>query len=423
LTKEYAILYNSKSDKMSSMGKNCNIMNLGDTMKIMEVLTYYRPHTSGLTIYVERLSRALVERGHDVTVLTSRFDRKLPPEELCDGVSILRVPVLMRISKGVVMPSIGFVATRLVREADIIHLHLPQFDAAGIALRGRLFNKPTIITYHCDLQLGTGIMNSMINRIVYFMNNIAGACTHRIVTYTKDFADNSRYLQRFSRKVSVISPPVELPKVQADAVTKFNDKFNPRERWPVIGMATRFAAEKGVEVLLAALGEIEKYYPDFLVLYSGQYENVLSESQYYQRLRPQIKYYMDRGNWIFTGVLTQREMPLFYKNITLLCVPSLNSTESFGLVQIEAMMHGVPVIASDLPGVRQPVKMTGMGLVSEIGNSSELSKAIITILGDAASFIKAGKEIKEQFSPQSCAAEYEAIFSRVREEINPGKVS
>mgnify|MGYP001140588987 FL=1 len=51
-------------------------------MRILTVLTYYRPHYSGLTIYAERLARALVERGHQVTVLTSQYDPALPHHEL-----------------------------------------------------------------------------------------------------------------------------------------------------------------------------------------------------------------------------------------------------------------------------------------------------------------------------------------------------
>src|SRR5680860_1276610 len=97
-------------------------------------LTYYRPHVSGLTIYVERLGRALVARGHEVTVLTSQYDRQLPREEIVDGVRIVRVPVAMRVSKGVLMPTLGIHATRLVREHDVVSLHLPMFDAFGICL-------------------------------------------------------------------------------------------------------------------------------------------------------------------------------------------------------------------------------------------------------------------------------------------------
>lgn len=75
-------------------------------------------------------------------MLTSQYDRSLPREEIVDGVRIVRAPVAMRVSKGVIMPTFGLLATRLVLSHDVVHLHLPQFDAAGIALRGRLFRKP-----------------------------------------------------------------------------------------------------------------------------------------------------------------------------------------------------------------------------------------------------------------------------------------
>jgi glycosyltransferase involved in cell wall biosynthesis len=62
-------------------------------MRILTILTYYRPHYSGLTIYAERLARALVARGHPVTVLTSRYDPNLPAREVCDGVQVVRPSV------------------------------------------------------------------------------------------------------------------------------------------------------------------------------------------------------------------------------------------------------------------------------------------------------------------------------------------
>ncbi len=113
-------------------------------MRILTGITYYRPHTSGLTIYAERLAKALAKRGHEVTVLTSQFDKALPREEVVEGVRIVRAPVMFRISKGVIMPTFGLLASKLVMEHDVIQLHLPQFDAAGVALRGRLLRKPTV---------------------------------------------------------------------------------------------------------------------------------------------------------------------------------------------------------------------------------------------------------------------------------------
>ncbi|MCE1255731.1 MAG: glycosyltransferase, partial [Anaerolineae bacterium] len=167
-------------------------------MRILIVLTYYRPHVSGLTIYAERLARALAERGHQVTVLTSHYEKNLPYDEMRDGVRVIRVPVLLRISKGVIMPGFPFIATRLFAENDVVQIHLPQFaEAAWVALLGRLFKKPTIVTYHCDLIMPLGILSWLANQGILLMNYFTALFTHKIVTYTQDYAENSSFLRQF----------------------------------------------------------------------------------------------------------------------------------------------------------------------------------------------------------------------------------
>ena len=114
-------------------------------MKVLLVLTYYHPHVSGLTIYVKRLATTLARRGHQVTVLTSRYDRALPLVEQLDGVRVIRVPVLFRVSKGVIMPSFPFRAWNLIRRHDIVSAHLPQFEASLLAGLGRLAGRPVLL--------------------------------------------------------------------------------------------------------------------------------------------------------------------------------------------------------------------------------------------------------------------------------------
>ena len=107
------------------------------------------------------------------------------------------------------MPTFGFLATQLVRDTDVICLHLPQFDAAGVAARGRILRKPTTLTYHCDLTLPAGAFNWTVNQVVHVMNRLAGLLSDRVVGYTRDFASHSPFLRRFRRKLEVIPPPVE----------------------------------------------------------------------------------------------------------------------------------------------------------------------------------------------------------------------
>ncbi|MBM3180964.1 MAG: glycosyltransferase family 4 protein [Chloroflexi bacterium] len=384
-------------------------------MKILTVLTYYRPHTSGLTIYAERLARAFVKRGHAVTVMTTQYDPSLPREKLMDGVKVIRVPVVARVSKGVIAPTFGFVATKLVAQHDVVQLHLPQFDAPGVALRARLFGKPAVLTYHCDLLLPPGVFNRFVNLVVKFQNNLAGLLANHIVTYTQDYADHSSYLSRYASKLTPILPPVELPVPMPQAVSAFAEKHRTKERRPVIGMVTRFAAEKGVEILLEALPVVLKKYPNAQVLYAGQYQNVMGEQAYFDRLNPLIHEYENSGHWTFFGNLDPVQLAALYPNLDVLTVPSLNSTEAFGLVQIEAMMNGVPCVPSALPGVRRPVQMHGMGKVSQIGDPASLAESILGVLDDPQRFAYRGdiEAIKKSYDPDSIAQEYEKLFQRL----------
>lgn len=382
-------------------------------MRILTVLTYYRPHTSGLTIYAERLAKALVQRGHEVTILTTQYQPDLPLEETQEGVSIVRTPVALHISKGVISPSFGRVATQLVRQHDVLQLHLPQFDAPGIVIRGRLFNKPSVLTYHCDLTLPAGPFNFVVNQIVHLMNNVAAILTDRIVTYTQDYADHSVYLSRYKEKLQIIPPPVVLPAPLNGTVESFAQKYHLHKAHPAIGMAARFATEKGVEILLEALPKIIEHYPTAQVLFAGQYLDVLGEQNYFNRLMPTVQKYQEHGHWQFLGVLSPPEMAAFYTNLDALVVPSLNSTEAFGLVQVEAMMNGVPCVASALPGVRQPVMTTGMGKIVPIGDSSALADALLDILANKQDYIREPAAIASRFSPDTIAATYEELFTEL----------
>jgi glycosyltransferase involved in cell wall biosynthesis len=353
-----------------------------------------------------------------VTVLTSQYDKRLSKEEVMDGVRVVRAPVWFRLSKGVIMPAFGFIANRLVVQHDVIHLHLPQFDAAGVALRGRILRKPTVTTYHCDLLMPPGILAHMANLAVTVMNHLAALFTHRIVTYTRDYAENSSFLKRYMHKLHVIPPPVTLPEVPTEEIHTFARRHNKENHHPVIGMSARFATEKGVEVLLGAMPQVLKVYPQALVLFAGPYENIIGEEKYWERLSPTIKQYESAGNWKFLGNLNPVEMAQYYPNLDVLVLPSLNSTEAFGMVQIEAMMNGVPSIASNLPGVRQPVTMHGMGKIIPIGDSNALAEGLLEILAEPSAYQRDPLPIGNRYRPDEIAKEYEQLFDEIQKDLH-----
>jgi glycosyltransferase involved in cell wall biosynthesis len=380
-------------------------------MRILTTLTYYRPHYSGLTIYAERLARALVGRGHQVTVLTSRYDHSLPAREIRDGIQIIRSHVLMNISKGVLMPTLFYSAWVNIRKADVVHLHLPQLDAAYIAWISRLLKKPVVLTYHCDLLLPPGFIHSIANQVSHLANKISVQCANQVVVNTLDYAEQSLFLHHYIQKICAIPTPVELvtPTLADENSLKLKAGLEPGQR--LIGMVARLAAEKGVEYLVGAMPEILKKHPKARVLYVGQYQNVMGEEVYVNKLRPMIDALGDR--WTFLGILPPAELAAFYQQCEVTVLPSTNSTESFGIVQVESMSYGTPVVASDLPGVRQPVKMTGMGRLVPPADAHALADGISEVLSHPEQYQGDVDAVSATYSPQHTAQEYEAVFQEV----------
>ncbi len=374
-------------------------------------LTYYRPHYSGLTIYTERLARSLAKLGHEVTVLTSRFPPDLPAEEDQNGVHIIRPAVALQLSKGVIMPSLPVWALKLIRQADVVNLHLPQMDAAYVSWMARMLGRPVVMTYHCDLKLPKGTIHWIANQGTHLFSHSTALASNLIVTNTRDYAENSHFLRNYLPKMRYVPTPVDVLPVTTQDLQSFREKNNILPGQRIIGINARLATEKGVEYLIEALPEVLKKHPTARVLHSGQYQNVLGEEQYAQKLAPLIEALGE--HWSFLGLLSPTDLSAFFHTSEVLVLPSINSTESFGMVQVEAMTCGTPAVATDLPGVRCPVRETGMGRVVPPRDPRALADAIIQILDRPEKFAGDAETVRQRFSPETVARQYEAIFKEL----------
>jgi glycosyltransferase involved in cell wall biosynthesis len=387
-------------------------------------ITYFKPYVSGLTVYVERLSEELVRRGHEITILTSQFVSQLPRSEVCNGVSIVRVPVAARVSKAVFMPSYPSVALKLLRQHDLVNQHLPQPESTILSVVARtMARRPIVLTYHCDVNLPSSPINRAIDEAAFVNNRLTGFLADAIVAYTDDYAEHSRFLKRYTDRRYVIPPPVSIPSADPAKADAQRARLNLGDA-TVIGFAARFATEKGVEVLLDALPRIQAELGDVRVLFAGPYENVIGEEQYSARLLPRIKS-LGRA-WTFLGTLDPQQLADFYSVCDLTVLPSLNSTESFGMVQVEAMLSGTPVCASSLPGVRVPIQSTGMGIVVPVGDASALATAVVEIARNRPRYVRPRAEIERLFSIGRTADGYVSLYETLLEAragARPVKVS
>jgi glycosyltransferase involved in cell wall biosynthesis len=381
-------------------------------VKILFILTYYRPHVSGLTIYVERLARALAGRGHEVTVLTSHYASGLPYEETVGGVRVVRVPVALRLNKGVVMPAFPFTAWREIKAHEVVSIHLPQVEAALAASLTRLAGRKPLITYHCDLQMPPTWYGKIVDRLAFWDNLLAGRLADTIIAYTQDFADHSPFLSRFGTKLQVILPPVVIPEPTAVGIAALRRRVDLQDGQHVIGFAARFAYEKGANYLIRAIPTLLHSLSDVRLLFAGPYgKDVIGES-IWQDLQPLIEQY--RPYLTFLGTLNPGQMADFFALCDVVTVASINNTESFGLVQVEAFMCGTPVVATDLPGVRQPVRMTGMGEIVPPADAEALGRGIVKVLTAREHYVRPRAEIVRLFDLERCVSEYERLFEQKR---------
>src|SRR5713101_1738842 len=153
-------------------------------MRILMVLTYYHPHWTGLTAYAKRLAEGLVRRGHTVTVLTSRHLPSLPEEEHLEGVRVVRLSVLRRVSRGVVMPTFPAALWREMRRSDLVQIHTPLLEAPLITLCGRLQRRPVVFTHHGDLVMPAGFFNRVIESVVTMLMTQALRMATRITVHS-----------------------------------------------------------------------------------------------------------------------------------------------------------------------------------------------------------------------------------------------
>lgn len=375
-------------------------------MRILTGLTYYDPYMSGLTLYASRLAEALVERGHSVSVIAGQHDRGLPETEQVRGVAVRRIPVRLRLGKGLVMPGLLPQAWRSLREADVLHLHLPQFDGGYLAALARMHGVPTVVTYHCDLSLPPGWVNRVANAVSNVSSRLANHFADVVVVNTLDYAKESHLLRAVLHKALEVLPPARVGEMGQGDRESLTQRAGIRPGDRIIGMVGRVAAEKGVDVLAAALPLIQRDHPSARVLHAGAFRDVPGESHYLAKVMQVTESLGD--SWRFLGPLPDGELAALFRVSDVTVLPSTNGTESFGMVQVESMLCGTPVVASSLPGVRVPVTVSGMGKLAAPNDPVDLARAVSAILAEPR---PVRSRILDDITPQAVAAQYDTIFT------------
>ncbi len=364
--------------------------------KILIILNYYAPYISGVTEYARLAAEMLARDGHDVTVLASNHAGLAEREEI-NGVHVHRAKVLMKISKGTISPAFIVLARKLSKQADVVNLHCPMLESGLISL---LIPRAKIVTmYHCDVNLPASFINKLIVRIMDLSHRICLGRSRAITVTSVDYAAHSRVAGKYLDKTMEIAAPIK---------EYFPQKIEKGDK-KVIGFCGRIVEEKGLDVLLKAFESIRGQRDDVELRIAGDYRSVAGGSIY-----PRLKAYVDENgikDVYFLGKLPEDEMPRFFSALDVFVLPSVNSLEAFGMVQIEAMRCGAPVVSSDLYGVRSIVRRTGAGVVSKTGDHRDLAACILRVLENREKYSRSVEEIEQVYSNKIWGDSYKkALF-------------
>lgn len=349
-------------------------------MNITHIVCRFPPYHGGMGAVALHMVKGLSDRGHTVEVLTPLYgvSEEKNSEFAALTVEATRIAPSIQYGNAAYLPAIK----KELDRADIVHLHYPFFGTANLVRRWKLQHpqKKFVVTYHMDTRADgwKGLFFSWY--AAYWMPKILSQAD-AITVSSFAYAEASQAADHFFR---------HQPRWHELPFGVDIDRFHPRNRpdelflqhglnkdMPTIlfvgGMDTAHAF-KGIPVLLKALLVLQKQGVPFQAVFVG--EGNLREGF---RLTA-------RGLGLshavrFVGRATEEALPLFYNMADVLVLPSTHQNEAFGMVLLEAFASGVPVIASDLPGVRTLALKAGVTFIS--GSHTDLADAIAEYLTDA----------------------------------------
>ena len=374
------------------------------TIKLLTILTYYRPHWTGLTVHAVQVAEGLAARGIEVTVLTVRHSPDLERDEVINGVRVIRLQPVARFSRGMITPALLWAAPLLIRDHDVVQIHTPLPEGPIIAAWCRLLRRPLLMTHHGDLVMPPGLFNQILQQVGYYVLFTTGALANAVTSYSQDYAKYSRLLQHFEDKLSCIYPPVEFPVPDIQAASAWRHELGLDGKL-LIGFAGRWVEEKGFDYLLQAFPLVRKRFPNAHLIFAG--DNNVSYDNFYKQCLPYIE--PVREHLTNLGLIHDpQKMANFYALCDLFVQPS--RTDMMGLTQVEAMLSGTPVIASDIPGARVVIKETGFGKLSPAGQPNALAAAICHVIQNRDQYSPTRERVRQIFNTEKSLNQYQTIL-------------
>jgi glycosyltransferase involved in cell wall biosynthesis len=312
------------------------------------------------------------------------------------------------------MPSFPLAARALIAEQDVVQVHIPMLETWLVTALAKRRGVPSVVLNHGDLIMPPRPLDQLIQRTLRGLMRRGLEDATAVVAHTEDYAQHSEFTWPFRDKLHYMFPPNDIPVPSPAGVAALRARLGIGEA-PVVGFAGRFVEEKGFDYLLQAVPLITAEMPDVRFVFAG--ERFVVYESFYQQWANLFEGQPNRV--IALGLLHDpQELADFYAMCDVFTNPA--RTDNFGLVQVEALLCGTPVVTSDIPGARTIVWASGAGVLVEPRNPRALAEAILHVLRDPAPYTKPRAEIDAIFGARRSLDAYEALYRSLVEERHRG---
>ncbi len=338
-------------------------------MKIAQIVCVFPPYAGGIGRSAWEFSRFLAkEKDIKVTVYTPAYNKDILKN--VEGFKVRRLKPWLKYGNGAFLPQLLWE----LNNYDIVHLHYPFFGTTEVVLFFKLFfKKPKLILhYHMDV-IGLPPLVRLLSLPSRLMFRLLFRQASIVLCSSFDYIKTSQIKKYYYFEKEKFR---ELPFGVDLDIFKPNKELNDKDDFNIlfVGGLDRAHYFKGINILLRAVAMLPQD-KNWRLL-------IVGDGDLKKKYEKQAANLGIGARTVFLGKLNQKELVNTYQKAKVLVLPSINKNEAFGIVLLEAMACGVPVIASDLAGVRSVFKNEKEGFLVRPRDPKDLKNKIEFLLNN-----------------------------------------
>lgn len=362
-------------------------------MKIAHLVSTFPPYRGGIGNFAFHLARGLTLLGYQNEVFTPDYDGK-EKEGVMEGFKVHRLTPWLKYGNAAMVPQLFW----KLSEFDLIHIHYPFFGGAEwpFLMKSVFIRTPRIVfSYHMDV-IGEGFLKPFFKLYGKSVLPLLIRNSDAVIVSTRDYAESSL--------ISPLLNQIQLYEIPYGVASRFhpmekNPKIISQLKLTIVSRVLLFVGGldrahyfKGVPNLISAIRILNDKNLKLLLVGNGDRVPIYREQVKKEGLQDQVH---------FLSAVADEALPDYYNLADLVVLPSINRSEAFGIVLIEAMACGRPVVASSLPGVRSVINDRQNGILVVPGDLGDLVEKLRFMLERPALRDEFGlngfKKVEEQY--------------------------